>query len=100
MKLNEPGIAEIRYVESFLAAGEACTSSIFRPTHRYICLEFAAKCFRAQELYESRGGRPELPVPNKPYGSCGRKATSEEEALRFVPMRYHIVGKSIKIGAL
>ena len=44
MKLNEPGIAEIRYVESFLATGKACAPSIFRPTHRYICLEFAAIC--------------------------------------------------------
>ena len=24
---------------------------------------------------ESRGGRPGLPVPNKPDGFCGRKAT-------------------------
>ena len=24
---------------------------------------------------ESRGGRPGLPVPNSPYGLCGRKAT-------------------------
>ena len=23
----------------------------------------------------SRGGRPGLPVPNSPYGLCGRKAT-------------------------
>ena len=30
---------------------------------------------RALELCESRGGRPGLPVPNKPYGLCGRKAT-------------------------
>ena len=30
---------------------------------------------RAQELCESRGGRPELPVPNSPDGLCGRKAT-------------------------
>ena len=27
---------------------------------------------RAQELCESRGGRPGLPVPNKPCGFCGR----------------------------
>ena len=31
--------------------------------------------FRAQELYESRGGRPGLSAPNSPYGLCGRKAT-------------------------
>ena len=30
---------------------------------------------RAQELCESRGGRPGLPVPNSHYGLCGRKAT-------------------------
>ena len=30
---------------------------------------------RAQELCESRGGRPGLPVPNIPYGLCGRKPT-------------------------
>ena len=29
----------------------------------------------AQELCESRGGRPGLPVSNSPYGLCGRKAT-------------------------
>ena len=35
----------------------------------------------AQELCESRGGHPGLPVPNSPYGLCGRKATFEEEEL-------------------
>ena len=30
---------------------------------------------RAQEVCESRGGRPELPIPNKPDGFCGHKAT-------------------------
>ena len=29
----------------------------------------------AQELCESRGGRPGLPIPNSPYSLCGRKAT-------------------------
>ena len=33
---------------------------------------------RAQEVCESRGGRPGLPVPNNPYGFCRRKATFEE----------------------
>ena len=37
------------------------------------------RCFRrAQELCESRGGRPGLPVPNKHDGLCGRKVTLEE----------------------
>ena len=31
--------------------------------------------YRAQELCESRGGRAGLPVPNSPYGLCGRNAT-------------------------
>ena len=30
---------------------------------------------RVQELCESRGGHPGLPVPNSPYGLYGRKAT-------------------------
>ena len=32
-----------------------------------------------QELCQGRGGRAGLPVPNSPYGLCGRKATLEEE---------------------
>ena len=32
--------------------------------------------FRAQELCESRGGRPGLPVPNSPHDLCGRKAAT------------------------
>ena len=31
-----------------------------------------------QELCGGRGGRPGLPVPNSPYGLCGRKATFKE----------------------
>ena len=34
--------------------------------------------FRAQEMCESRGGRPGFPVPNSPYGLCGRTATLTE----------------------
>ena len=39
---------------------------------------------RAQELYESRGGRPGLSVPNSAYGLCGRIQiqTSSNVALR------------------
>ena len=39
--------------------------------------------YRAQELREDRGGRPGLPVPNRPYGLCGRKATLNDEQERF-----------------
>ena len=30
---------------------------------------------KCRELCQSRGGRPGLPVPNKPYGLCGRNPT-------------------------
>ena len=33
---------------------------------------------RAQQLCESRGGRPGLPVPDTPCGLCGSKATLNE----------------------
>ena len=36
---------------------------------------YFAKGFGAQELCESRGGRPGLPVRNSLYGLCGRKVT-------------------------
>ena len=42
------------------------------------CLERGfsnSPCFRAQELCGSGGGRPGLPIPDSPYGLCGRKAT-------------------------
>ena len=35
-------------------------------------------------LCESRGGRPGLPVPNKPTVKCGRKATLQPQQLKFV----------------
>ena len=38
-------------------------------------LQPAMCSYRAQELCESGGGRRALPVPNSPYGLCGRKAT-------------------------
>ena len=31
--------------------------------------------FRAQQLCQSRGGRPGLPVLDRPYNLCGCKAT-------------------------
>ena len=36
--------------------------------------------FRAQEPCESQDGHPGLPVSNKPYGFCGRKATLKNRA--------------------
>ena len=45
----------------------------------YISVPASASPDRGQDLCESRRGRPELPVPNGPYGLCGRKAAFEEE---------------------
>ena len=42
-------------------------------------INFNSRLIRAQELCESRGGRPGLPVPNSRYGLCGRRATFEED---------------------
>ena len=49
-----------------------------RPINQF--LHDISTAFRAQELCESRGGRPELPVSDSRHGLCGRKATLEEEA--------------------
>ena len=42
---------------------------------------------RAQELCESLGGRPELPVPNSPYSLCGRKSTVNDLNLAVSELR-------------
>ena len=39
---------------------------------------------RAQELCKSRGGHPGLPVPNSPYGLCGRKAALKLQSLEAI----------------
>jgi len=41
------------------------------------------KNYRAQELCESGGGRPGLPVPNSPYVLCGREATLKNRAQKL-----------------
>ena len=48
------------------------TVSFGQSLHQFVVLS----TLRGQiELCESRDGRPGLPVPNSPYGLCGRKAT-------------------------
>ena len=42
-------------------------------------INFNSRFIGAEELCESRGGCPGLPVPNSPYGLCGRGATFEED---------------------
>ena len=49
-----------------LPAGVLCPESVKSAA------EGGALC-RAHQLCVSRGGRPGLPVPNKPGGFCGRK---------------------------
>ena len=45
--------------------------------------------YRAHGLCESGGVRSGLPVPNKPYGSCGRKVTLNLQCLRAQTLCEH-----------
>ena len=55
---------------------------------------------RAQELCESGGGRPGLPVTNSPYGLCGRKATLNLDGPTLLPanMRNHTGGARVTLN--
>ena len=46
---------------------------------------------KVQELRESRGGRPELPIPNGAYGLCGRKATLQDEGQLMMWLDHHLL---------
>ena len=48
-------------------------SAVFGVPSRVFVLVKKKKKIRAQELCGSRGGRPELPVPNSPHGLCVTK---------------------------
>ena len=54
-------------------------SLIVRAVSVDIKLHMKKKNPRVQEMCESRGGRPGLPVPNSLYALCGRKAIFEIE---------------------
>ena len=41
-----------------------------------IVLMVSVDVIRVQELCESQGGCPGLPVPHSPYGLCGRNQSS------------------------
>ena len=43
---------------------------------------------RAQELCESRGGRPGLPVPNSPYSLCRQSTLNEPKDGTWVERGY------------
>ena len=59
----------------------------FIPAYNALPLGQAGSCIKLPRLSpssygavcETRGGRPGLPVPNKPDGFCGRKATLKTE---------------------
>ena len=55
---------------------------------------------RAQELCESRGGRPGLPVPNSSYGLYGRKATLNLDGQTLLPAdaQNHSGGASVTLN--
>ena len=59
---------------------------LITPSHPrvYKVTQGKSVCVRAQELCESRGGRPGLPVSNKPYGPCGRKVMLNRAVCRLV----------------
>ena len=62
---------------------ETRTLSILSPEVGYIAFAVFAAKSRGQELYESRGGRLGLPVPNKPYGFCGNVSICHENRAIF-----------------
>ena len=55
---------------------QLCTVVAFPPGGAWLVLTLTA-----QQLCEGRGGRPGLPVPNKPHGFCGRKAPLNQSSL-------------------
>ena len=48
------------------------------------CLILHMRWTQLRSSVKSRGGRPRLPVPNKPYGFCGSKATLDWK-MRWIP---------------
>ena len=52
---------------------------------------------RAQNLCESRGGCPGLPVPNKPYGFYERKATLNHESGSYPKLKSCV---KVEVGVL
>ena len=47
---------------------------------------------RAQSCVKVPGGRPGLPVPNKPDGSCGRKVARNSNSLYRGPVEMVVLG--------
>ena len=49
---------------------------------------------RAQEVCESRGGRPGLHVPNSPYGLCGRTGRLEVSQFAVYVLVLDVLGQA------
>ena len=52
---------------------------------------------RTQELRKSRGGRPGLPVPNKPYDICGRTMNSQSSGASGENVEVAVLGSPSQI---
>ena len=69
-----PATHSFHHLGTCKSAGDTDSPSP-RPSPSFIKLLTPWQLLRVQELCESRGGRPGLPVPNKPYGFRGREVT-------------------------
>ena len=59
-----------------ISPSESRLFSLYKENRQqYYCERTQKPGYKAQELCQSGGGRPGLPVPNKPYGFWRRKAT-------------------------
>ena len=72
--LGEEG-AELRSCVKVLVAVPGSSSLISLMVSVDVKHHVYLEAYRDQELCESPGDRPGLPVPNKPHAFCGRKAT-------------------------
>ena len=61
----------------FSAVGNTLLQGVGVVVHKRVTV-LSSFNHRVQELHESRGGRHGLPVPNTPYGFCGRKETLKQ----------------------
>ena len=69
---NDPEMLDVHMTTDRPQLSGLCNESVGQKAHVTEINEQVTVCrLRAQELCESRGGRPGLPVPNSPDGLCG-----------------------------
>ena len=71
-----------RFLNGKIAFGRLHLFSLGETCNHLLVVSFPLICYRAQEVCESGGGRPELPVPKSPHCLCGRKATLKDYLLK------------------